>query len=523
MSTARSWTDLRPGALRRDLADLRALLAFRFGGSGRLQARGKIGLGVVGAITGLMVLGPAHVDPTTIAPELTSQWLHEQLRGFLPAFLTITLLSSIASGGGRELLAREQAVAFPISPAVDHLGALLLAPLNLAWFVQSWLLLAAASFLGGPGGLIPSVTLALLWMLVATALAQAAGWAVEWVRRGPHGRSAVIALAVGAGLLLAALQATGRLGPVVAALPTGSLADAMAATATSGFGGSWAGWLLGLLVAAGLAVLAGMPLADAVSRRPTRDVERADSRRHTPRPDPAHDGARGIRAVLLRQDRANVLRSVPLRRGLLLLVLMPGLGSLAMPPDWGLLTLVVGMVCSGAALLFGVNAWGIDGRGQLWRESLPVAPQLVFDVRARLLVETLGCAALATLGLAVWRMGAPTAAQAFAMAVMLVVVVVQVTATALRWSVLRPHTANMRSSRAIPAPPLAMMGYSARLALSTTFTGMLFSGLGALGQWRLVVIVAAPMLIWSAVRWWHARRAWARSDVRALVTVTVAA
>ena len=137
-----SWTDLRPGALRRDLADLRALLAFRFGGSGRLQARGKIGLGVVGAITGLMVLGPAHVDPTTIAPELTSQWLHEQLRGFLPAFLTITLLSSIASGGGRELLAREQAVAFPISPAVDHLGALLLAPLNLAWFVQSWLLLA---------------------------------------------------------------------------------------------------------------------------------------------------------------------------------------------------------------------------------------------------------------------------------------------------------------------------------------------------------------------------------------------
>lgn len=530
MSTARSWTEVtpapRPGGLRGlsgDLADLRALLAFRFGGTGRLRTRGRIGLAVVGAITALMVLVPAHADFTTVAPQLTPDWLHGQLRGFLPAFLTITLLSSVASGGGRELLAREQAVAFPIAPAVDHLGALLLAPLNLAWFVQSWLLLAVASFLGGPGGLAASVMLALLWMLTATALAQALGWGVEWLRRGRHGRAAVLAVAGGAGLLIAGLQATGTLGPLVAALPTAGLADAMTATATTGFAGTWVWWALGLLVAAGLAVVAGMPLAAAVSRRPTRDVERADSRRHTPRRDPAHDGPRGIRTVLLRLDRANVLRSVPLRRGILLLVLMPGLGSLAMTPDWGLLTLIVGMVCSGAALLFGVNAWGIDGRGQLWRESLPVASEFLFDVRARLLVEILGCAALATLGLAVWRMPRPSPTQAFALVVMLVVVIVQVTATALRWSVLRPHTADMRSSRAIPAPPLAMMGYSARLALSTTFTGMLFSGLGAVGRWEPILVVAVPMLAWSAVRWWRARRAWARPQVRALVTVTVAA
>ena len=34
----------------------------------------------------------------------------------------------------------------PISPTTDHLGGLLLAPLNVAWIVQSWALVAATSF-----------------------------------------------------------------------------------------------------------------------------------------------------------------------------------------------------------------------------------------------------------------------------------------------------------------------------------------------------------------------------------------
>ena len=45
----------------------------------------------------------------------------------------------VASGGGRELLAREHGVAYPVSPTTDHLGALLLAPLNIAWLLQAWL------------------------------------------------------------------------------------------------------------------------------------------------------------------------------------------------------------------------------------------------------------------------------------------------------------------------------------------------------------------------------------------------
>ena len=37
----------------------------------------------------------------------------------------------VASGGGRELLARDPASIHPISPTTDHLGALVLAPLNI--------------------------------------------------------------------------------------------------------------------------------------------------------------------------------------------------------------------------------------------------------------------------------------------------------------------------------------------------------------------------------------------------------
>ena len=38
------------------------------------------------------------------------------------------------------------------------------------------------------------------------------------------------------------------------------------------------------------------------------------------------------------------------------------------------MTILPGLVASGGALLFGVNAWCLDGRGLLWRENLPARP-----------------------------------------------------------------------------------------------------------------------------------------------------
>ncbi len=497
------------------IRDLGALLSFRFARA-RRSRRLRIGLGTVAALTALLVLGPAYLDLSTSVPGLTAEGIRPQLLGVLPVFLAITLLSSAAAGGGREVLAKDQAAAFPVSPATDHLGALVMAPLNLAWIVQSWLLVALASFVGGAAGWAAGVALALGWMLAATAIAQALGWCVEWLRRGPHGRLVVTALGVAAVAVPGLLQATGRLADVAAALPTGGLAQAIWATRQHGFGAGWLGWMLGLLAVASVAVLAGIPPAAAVGRRPARDVERIDSRRHSARPDPGSDFR-----MLLRIDRASLLRSLPLRRGLIVTVLLPALGSIALRPDWPVVTMLAGLVASGATLLFGVNAWCLDGRGQLWRESLPVAPALVFDVRAWLLVETLlGSAAITVLAAAV-RARTPTTGEVVAVLACVAVVTVQVTATSLHWSVRNPHQAELRSARATPAPPLVMVGYSARLALTTTLTGLLFSGFGSVGRPELVLALAVPMLLWSLHRWWRARRVWLDDQHRALVTVTV--
>ena len=97
----------------------------------------------------------------------------------LVGVLLIAVISAAASGGGRELVPREQAVGFPVSPTTDHLGALLMAPLNIAWLLQSWALLGAIAYVAGAGlGLRahPAAGPALAASR-ATAIAQVVGWA----------------------------------------------------------------------------------------------------------------------------------------------------------------------------------------------------------------------------------------------------------------------------------------------------------------------------------------------------------
>ena len=82
-------------------------------------------------------------------------------------------------------------------------------------------------------------------------------------------------------------------------------------------------------------------------------------------------------------------RSVPLRRGMMVLALMPGAVALAGALEWRMLTMLPGLVASGGALLFGVNAWCLDGRGALLRDSLPVSPRISFLSRTVVLTEVL--------------------------------------------------------------------------------------------------------------------------------------
>ena len=64
----------------------------------------------------------------------------------MAGFMFLAIASAIASGGGRELLHREHAVIYPVSPTTDHLGALLLAPLNIAWLLQAWILMGITAY-----------------------------------------------------------------------------------------------------------------------------------------------------------------------------------------------------------------------------------------------------------------------------------------------------------------------------------------------------------------------------------------
>ena len=207
-----------------------------------------------------------------------------------------------------------------------------------------------------------------LWVLAATAIAQVAGWLAEGVRRGPHGillfRALVALLALAAGLLVV----SGHLAGILDHSPTRGILSSVLAVQD----GRWGFWLLGLLVLTTLgvaaAVLGALPARWAL-RRPMREEQRLESGRYPARPTAASDFM-----MMLRIDRAGVWRSVPLRRGIMVLALMPGAVAVAGNLEWQMLTVLPGLVASGAALLFGVNTWCLDGRGALWRESLPVAP-----------------------------------------------------------------------------------------------------------------------------------------------------
>ncbi len=180
-----------------------------------------------------------------------------------------------------------------------------------------------------------------------------------------------------------------------------------------------------------------------------------------------------------------------------------------------------GLVASGAALLFGVNAWCLDGPGGLWRDSLPADPRVVFLSRAWVLAEVLVLATGVTLAVAASRAGPASTGELVAVGCASVVVVAQVVSASLRWSTRRPFAVALRSARATPAPPLTMVGYSVRLALVTTVVGLLFSALTQVAPvWSL--LVALPFLLVSAARLLASARHWGEPTTRSRVLGTVA-
>lgn len=510
MPTARSWTD-RPAL--RAAGDVGHLVRFRTGTLPRRRA-----YPVVVALTAVTVL--AGTVPA-FAPGARSSERAFSVLLLLPVawagFLVLAVVAAIASGGGRELLPRDQAAVHPIGPTADHLGALLMAPLNTAWLLQAWILLGATAYAVGPTWLPLGQLVLLLWIAIATALAQAVAWGVEALRRGPRGLLLTRAVLLVLGLGAVALQLTGRLDELLDRVPTLPLVLAVVSVDPAPGLRVWMTLLaeLGLLAAA--VVLGAWP-AHLAARRVPHDESRAETGHRVVRLSPRSD-----LAALVRLDRASVWRAVPMRRGMTVLAVAPGLIAAAGGLPWQTMTVLPGLVASGGALLFGVNAWCLDGRGALWRQSLPVSPRAEFGARAWVLGEWLLAASALTLVLASLRAGAPTTSELSALICAWVVVTVQVVATAMRWSRLRPFAVDLRSARATPAPPVVMVGYSARLALTTTLTGLLFSALGELPVWWLAPAFAVPLLLLAGRRLVRSGRAWTVAVDRARVVATVAA
>ena len=510
MPTALSWTELRRGA-----EDLRALLGFRRTGlSDTSRRRLRLGAIAVGTLTLAAVVVPAYLkgplgnrnvgDLVAILPTL-----------YL-GFLVLAVLASVSSGGGREVIPREQAVAYPVSSVTEHLGALLLAPLNVAWLIQAWSLLGATTYVLGPRQLLAQAVPVLLWIALCTAVGQVLGWAFEGVRRGPHGTLLARGISAAVGLAVAALVLTHRLTDVLDHSPTVRIYLA----AGYGAAGTWHRWLLDVLVLGSLVVLTvllGLVPARWALGRPQREEVRIESGHREPYPNPRSD-----LVAMIRLDRASIWRSVPLRRGLFVLGAMPGAVALAGELTWDLITILPGLVASGGALLFGVNAWCLDGRGALWRDSLPTSPRVAYLAKVLVILEVLLVAGTMTIVLAALRAGRPDAAELISVVAALLVVAAQVTATSMRWSVSSPYASDMRSARATPAPPVVMAGYSARLALKTTVVGLIFSATALAADWWVPLLLAVPMLLWSAYRLARTQSAWAEPLVRARVIPVVA-
>jgi hypothetical protein len=510
VSTALSWTELRSSR-----SDLAALLQFRRSGlNGKARRRLRIGGLVIALITLGAAVGPAYLGG--LQPRVHSGSILAVFPSLCLGFLLLACISAVASAGGREVIPREQAVAFPVSSMADHLGALLLAPLNIAWLVQTWVLLGAAAYTFGPTHLAAYEISVLLWVVAATALAQVFGWCAEGIRRGLHGIAIFRVITVVLGGAVVALVVSGWMTPLLDHSPTRFIINVLVDARL----GHWTTWTLGivLLALAGLgAVVVGALPASWALGRPMREELRLESGHHRARRLPRSD-----LAMMLRIDRTAIWRSVPLRRGLTVLALMPGAVALAGHLEWRMLTVLPGLVASGAALLFGVNTWCLDGRGALWRDSLPVPAWVAFASRVIVLYEVLLAAAAVTLVLAALRAGRPSTAELVALLCTTLVVASQVVSASMRWSIARPFAADLRSARATPAPPVVMAGYSARLAMVTTFTGLIYSGLAELGDVRVTVSTTVLLLSISVLRLVQAGRSWNNPVTRSRVVAAVA-
>jgi hypothetical protein len=406
-------------------------------------------------------------------------------------FGVLAVIAPLTAGGGNELVPPDQLVAYPVRTSTQFLGGLLLAPVNLVWLVQLLALTALTAFLTLDTSLPRGVVTTAAYVACITVLGQALAWLVVGSRQTRAGRWTVGAAACLLAATAIGTVQTGRGGDVLAASPTHSVVQAV----TAGDTAVWArttGILLGLAV---LGLLAGSRVCGWALHRPG-DAGSA-GRQGPVRRRPAQ---RSAFRELLAVDRASVWRAPALRRGGLVLAVLPGLLAAAGGIPWESLIVLPGLVAAGAGLLFGINVFCLDGSGAVWLASLPQSPRLAFRVKAVVLTETvLAAVTLAVAAGSLRSTGVPTPAEVSGIAAAGLTCSAVVVAQCLRASVRRPHRADLTGPRDAVAPPGALAVASIRLAVPTALVGLVLAAAAASGTWWLPLACAAPLLLASGL------------------------
>jgi hypothetical protein len=404
-------------------------------------------------------------------------------------FFALTVVAPLIAGGGNELFPDGQLIAYPIEPRTTFAGSVILAPLNLAWLLQVIVLTGTTAAVSERD---PKVVLALVtcfsYVVAATVTGQALGWLVIGVRQRDLGRRATRAVGVAIGLGALALLASGHTTSVLDHAPTQRILVG-AIAGSQGRYAFWAATTLVLLALAWVAIRLGVRACDWALRR-TTPVGRPELQPVVRRP--ARPSAL---AELVAVDRASVWRSTPLRRGAIVLAVLPGGVAMLAHPTWSSLALLPGLVAAGAGLLFGVNAFCLDGSGAMWVASLPHVPRHTLTAKLVAVGQTALLAVLLAVALAGTQVReAPNLAEAVAVAGSVVGSTLLVVAACARYSLTRPHKADLRGPRDTPAPPAAMAVYSIRLALGTTWAGLAFGAGAATGSLGAALAALAAVL-----------------------------
>lgn len=500
-----------PGAA----TQVRALLALRWQMVRAPGARFAMCLGIL-AVLYLLVevaqLAGGAVEPAAL----------ETARRVAPqAFLGFGLLAVIApltAGGGNEIVPPDRLVAFPVRPRTQFAGGLVLAPVNLVWVLQIFALVTVTALLTNGGRTWPGALTTASYIAAITALGQAFAWTVAGLRQSSRGRRSVVL--AGSVLVAAVLTVvkTGAGPAVLAASPTRLIARAILAGAR----GDWLRWATttgGLLLLLTLSLLAGSQTCAWVLRRPVdAGASRTGSgvrRRPTDR---------SALRTLIAVDRASAWRAAALKRGAIVLAVLPGIVAAGAAVPWESMIVLPGLVAAGAGLLFGVNAFCLDASGAVWLASLPHDPALLFRSKTWVLAETV----IAGVGIAVVAgslrsPGLPSPAEVVAIAVSAITCTAVVLASCMSLSVRHPHYAELHGPRDAVAPPGALTLASARLALPAGLVGVALEGASQTGRWEFPVLLAVPVAALCVLSLRRSARRWADPLARAGIVQVVSA